>query len=93
MTQDISDWWRIGLCHPPRATVVAGADGYRTASVEWFMTVSCLEDCCGLLANNTQERVKRDYVQEYFKLVDPLLTRPREFKVFNRLEGFYRVKE
>lgn len=40
-----------------------------------------------------QERVKRDYVQEYFKLVDPFLIKPREFNVFNRLEGFYRVKE
>lgn len=28
----------------PRATVVAGADTSRTASVEWFMTVSYLED-------------------------------------------------
>lgn len=48
-----------------------------TASIEWFVTV----------------RVKRDYVQELIKLTDPFLTGPRDYKIFNRLEGFYGVKK
>ncbi|KAH7304512.1 hypothetical protein B0I35DRAFT_444939 [Stachybotrys elegans] len=47
------------------------------ASVEWFMTV----------------RAQEGYVQEYLTMVEPLLTKPREIQIFNRIEGFHKAKE
>jgi hypothetical protein len=40
-----------------------------------------------------QVRAQEKYVQEHFKLVEPLLAKPREFEIFNRLKPFYKAKE
>ncbi|KAL2812351.1 hypothetical protein BDW59DRAFT_155302 [Aspergillus cavernicola] len=38
------------------------------------------------------ERLKVDYMQEFFAIIEPLFIRTQEVKVFNRLRQFHEIK-
>ncbi|CEL06314.1 hypothetical protein ASPCAL07420 [Aspergillus calidoustus] len=38
------------------------------------------------------ERLKVDYMQEFFAIIQPLFTRPQEVKVFDRLGQFHHIE-
>jgi hypothetical protein len=39
-----------------------------------------------------KNQLTKDYYTEYFKITEPMFTKPREFRIVKRLKGYMTVK-